>query len=212
MKKQDRLSHFVRQGLEHGKSRAEIAQALEESGWAPNEIASALDAWADSNFDIPVPRPTPYVSAREFFFYGLMFAALAVTAWHLVSLSFNLIDTWLPEIGEGDWRSSYRLREMRFSIASLVVFGPLLIVLASRSARVSRDDPGLRRSAVRKWLGYLTLFVAALALLGDVIWVIYSLLNGDLTGRVALKALVIAVVAGAIFLFFRQETLRDDQP
>jgi hypothetical protein len=75
--------------------------------------------------------------------------------------------------------------------------------------RAARANPGARRSPVRKWLGYLTLFLAAIALLGDLIWVIYVYLQGDLGLRVLLKALVVLVVASAIFFYFRRETNGD---
>jgi hypothetical protein len=72
--------------------------------------------------------------------------------------------------------------------------------------RATRRDPGAGRSPVRTWLGYLTLFLAAIALLGDLIWVVYVYLQGDLGARVLLKALVVLVVAATIFLYFRRET------
>jgi len=208
MRSADQLANFTRDALTAGKSRAEIADALTSAGWAKNEVTEALNAWADSDFTPPVPRPRPYVSAREAFFYGLMFAALGWTAWHLVALAFNLIDMWLPDAGDrvrvGDRRN------MRFSIASLIVFAPLFFYLANRAASDTRKDPSKRRSGMRKGLGYLTLFLAALTLAGDLVFVLYSLLNGDLTAQIIAKAAVLAVIAGAIFAYFRNETMVDD--
>ena len=59
-------------------------------------------------------------------------------------------------------------------------------------------------------MGHITLFLAAIALLGDLITVIHAMLSGDLTLRFVLKAGVVGLVAGAIFLVFRQETRGDD--
>ena len=50
------LSRFVRDALTLGKTRAEIAQALTNSGWTPSEVADALDAWAETTFVPPVPQ------------------------------------------------------------------------------------------------------------------------------------------------------------
>lgn len=204
MRPSDQLAEFTRDALAAGKSRDEIRAALTQSGWAPNEVTEALDAWAEIDFPTPVPRPRPYVSAREAFFYGIMFVALAMTAWHLVALLHNLIDHWVVDpLDENSGR--YALSSTRWSIAALIVFTPTFLVLNRRTVRATKADPGKRRSGVRKWFGYITLFLASISLLGDLMAVIYALLSGDLTLRFILKALVVAGVAGAIFAYFRQE-------
>ncbi|SEW31850.1 hypothetical protein SAMN05444851_3019 [Aliiroseovarius sediminilitoris] len=204
MRPSDQLAEFTRDALAAGKSRDDIRTALTRSGWAPNEVSEALDAWADIDFPTPVPRPRPYVSAREAFFYGLMFAALAMTAWHLVALLHNLIDHWMADpLAENAGR--YTLNSTRWSIAALIVFTPTFLVLNRQTVQATKADPGKRRSGVRKWFGYVTLFLASVSLLGDLMAVIYALLSGDLTARFTLKALVVAGVAGTIFTYFRQE-------
>ncbi|MCL7463785.1 DUF5671 domain-containing protein [Phaeovulum sp. NW3] len=208
MRNADHLAAFVRDALIAGRPRPEIEAALRTAGWTPAEISEAMQAWAEGTFLPPVPRPRPYVSAREAFVYGLMFVALAMTAWHLTALSFMLIDRWLPEPGQPDW-AAYQLGGMRWSIATLAVFAPLFLWLNARILRDTRTDPGKRRSTVRKWVGQITLFLAAIALLGDLITVIHAMLSGDLTLRFVLKAGVVGLVAGAIFLVFRQETRGD---
>ena len=140
--------------------------------------------------------------------YGLIFVALAMTAWHLTTLSYTLIDRWFPDIA--DQRPEiYLLRRMRWSIAALIVFAPLFVVLSDRMNRALAADPGKRRSGVRRWLGHVALFVTALVLLGDALYVIYTFLNGDLTLRFVAKAIITAAVAGAVFVYFREETRRD---
>ena len=204
MRPSDQLAEFTRDALAAGKSRDDIRAALIQSGWAPNEVAEALDAWAEIEFPTPVPRPRPYVSAREAFFYGIMFVALAMTAWHLVELLHNLIDHWITDpLDENTGR--YTLSSTRWSIAALIVFAPTFLILNRRTVLATRADPGKRRSGVRKWFGYATLFLASITLLGDLMAVIYAFLSGDFTLRFILKALVVAGVAGSIFAYFRQE-------
>lgn len=213
MRPADNLAAFTRDALIAGRSREDISVALQQAGWAPNEITDALNAWSDTEFSPPVPRPRAYVSARDAFFYGLMFSTLAMTAWHLTSLSFDLIDRWIPDPADttpDSYRSRWALRRMRWSIASLIVFAPLFMMLNMRAMRATKADPGKRRSGVRKWFGYITLFIAAISLLGDLMYLIYALLNGDLTMRFAAKTAVVAVVAGVIFLYFRREIAEED--
>jgi len=205
MRPADQLAVFVGDALTSGKSRVEIADALAAAGWAPNEVSEAMHAWADTDFSPPVPRPRPYVSARDAFYYGLMFVALAMTAIHLTWLSFILIDRWLPEPGQEN-NYVFALSSMRWTISTLVVFAPLFLILNARIVRATRADPGKRRSGVRKWFGYITLFLAAMSLLGDLMTIIYAFLNGELAARLLAKSAVVALLAGSVFLYFRQET------
>ena len=207
MKASDQLASFVYDALNAGRSRGDITVALEQAGWSPAEIRDALNNWAEGEFTPPVPRPRPFVSAREAFLYGLMFVALAMTAWHLTSLLFHLIDQWIPDLN--DRIGYYDRSDMRFSMASLIVFFPLFAWLNMQANRRINANAGRRRSGVRKWFGYITLFLAAITLLGDLIWVIYALLNGDLTARFIAKAGTVAVVAGMIFFYFRSDMTED---
>ena len=42
-----------------------IEQVLLETGWPRDQVGGALGAFADVTFPMPVPRPRPYLSARE---------------------------------------------------------------------------------------------------------------------------------------------------
>ena len=209
MRAADQLTAFVQAALAAGRSRDDIAAALTAAGWTAPEIAAALDAWHAAPGLPPVPRPRPYVSAREAFFYALLFASLAMTAWHLVTLFHALIDLWLPDNGREDWRYYGASSSIRWAVAALVVFGPLFLWLHARATRAQAADPGRARSVVRRWVGYLALFLAACSLLGDLIAVVYAFLSGDLTLRFLLKALVVAAVAGVVLALFRGDTEGD---
>ena len=72
-------------------------------------------------------------------------------------------------------------------------------------AAATAGDPGRRRSLVRKWFAAITLLLASLALLGDLVAVVNALLEGELTGRFVAKALLIAVIGGLAFAYYRDE-------
>lgn len=203
MRPSDELAGFVREALVAGRDRSEIGAALTEAGWADNEVHDALGAWAEGGFTPPVPRPRPYLSAREAFTYGLVFAALAMTTFFLVVLGHEIIELLLPDGAEAKGAVDYG--DIRWAVSVLVVFAPTFLWLNARVHREARADPGKLRSGVRKWIGYVTLFLAVLALLGDLLAAIYAFLSGDLTLTFALKALVVAAVAGAVFAYYRAE-------
>jgi hypothetical protein len=68
-----------------------------------------------------------------------------------------------------------------------------------------------RLSAVRRWLTYLTLFVAVTVLVGDVITLVYKLLGGEFTVRFGLKVLVAAIIASAIFGYYLRDLSREER-
>lgn len=199
------LLRFVRDALSAGKPREEIAQALTSSGWSASEVRDALSAWADTPFAPPVPRPQPVVTARDFFFYTLTFGLLIYGATHLILLLHELIDYFM---GDGHY---YAMRDMRFSVASLIVSAPIYIWLAVRDRKHLAADPAHYRSAIRKWLIYLALLVASTVLVGDLIAVFYALLDGDMTLQFFLKAAVVAAVTGVLFLYYLRDLRKGDQ-
>ncbi|SIR05108.1 hypothetical protein SAMN05421641_12234 [Paracoccus thiocyanatus] len=202
MKPTDQLSEFVRQALAQGGRPNEVAAALAHAGWSAPEIDEALGGWEAAPGLPPVPRPRPYASAREALLYGLLFLSLGMIGWHVCELGITLIDRLLPDPAD---RAYYGVGWARWSIASLIAFVPLFLVLNRKVARMSRGDGGQRRSLVRKWFASLTLLVVSLVFLVDGITVIHALLNGDLTARFAAKAALVAAVAGLVFAYYRDE-------
>jgi hypothetical protein len=63
------LEQFVRDALAKGASRPELQSVLDAAGWPAEQSRNALSAYADVPFVVPVPRPKPYLSAREAFLY-----------------------------------------------------------------------------------------------------------------------------------------------
>lgn len=206
MKPADQLAEFVGQALSQGKARDEIAAVLDQAGWSQGETARAMAAWADSSFSPPVPRPRDTVSARDAFGYLVLFTALAFSVWHINSLGFALIDRLYLTDQTATYIRAYSLESLRWSIAVLVVSVPLFLWLNRRLGLAMQADPARQRSALRKWFGYMTLFLAALGLAGDAVATIYALLSGDLTLQFTLKAALVLLTAGLVFAYYRIET------
>lgn len=203
------LVEFTRQALAKGVERREIADTLERAGWAKAEVAAALAAFADIPFAVPVPRPRPYLSAGEVFLYLIMFAALYDTAFSLGSMAFQFIDRALPDPARADQWNNFA-SEVRWDVSSLLVAFPLFLVTFRSANKSIAANPARRGSRPRKWLTYLTLFVAALVLAGDLITLVYNVLGGELAIRFALKVAVIAAIAGSVFLYFLTDIRREE--
>ena len=74
------LDQFVREALAKGESKQDIESALALAGWQSEQARSALNAYSDVRFSVPVPKPRPYLSAREAFLYLTLFTTLYLAA------------------------------------------------------------------------------------------------------------------------------------
>jgi hypothetical protein len=203
------LRDFARQALAKGVERPRIAAVLRQAGWAEADVGAALDAFADSDFGLPVPRPKPYLSAREVFLYLVMFAALYSCAYHLGDLAFDLINRAFPD--PVDRISGSRFAEsVRWNVAALIVGFPVFLLTFRLITGAIARDPTKRGSRPRKWLTYLTLLVAAVALAGDLATLVYNVLGGEFTGRFALKVATVAVIAGGAFWYFLADMRKEE--
>ena len=57
------LERFVHEALAKGLSRQDIEDALGSAGWPAEQARSALNAYADLKFPVPVPKPRPILDA-----------------------------------------------------------------------------------------------------------------------------------------------------
>jgi Domain of unknown function (DUF5671) len=203
------LYDFVRDALGKGASRAQIGEALISAGWPKAEAAAAIDGFADISFPIPVPRPRPYLSAREVFIYGIQFLALYISAYALGRLFFNFIDRAFPDqLAANTYRSVNA--DIRWSVSFLIVAFPLFLWMHNYTNRLITQDPTKRASKPRKWVTYLTLLFATMCLICDVGTLVYYTLGGELTIRFLLKVITIGILAGGIFAYFITDQRKDE--
>jgi hypothetical protein len=206
----EELAGFVREALARGVPRDMIAQALGEAGWRPEQVRRALANWAEVTFPVPVPRPRPYLSARDAFLYLVLFTALYITAFNLGSLAFRFIERAFPDPAMRAGDTGFR-HAVRWAVANLIVAFPLFVALSVSMQRAIDRDPTKRASRIRKWLTYLTLFIGAGVLIGDVIALVNGLLSGELTTRFVLKVLVVAAIAGTAFGYYLWDLRQDER-
>lgn len=204
-----RLDDFVRNALRSGASREETARVLAEAGWSNEQVADALGAYAAIPFAIPVPRPKSHVSARDAFMYLIMFGMLYFAAFNLGNLVFQFINLALPDPVADRYPGVDR--QIRWSTSALLVAFPIFFFVASRIGKQIRRDPVQRTSVIRKWLTYLTLAVAACVVTGDLVYLINSLLSGEMTLRFILKSLTVGAIAGTAFWYYLSSMRADDR-
>lgn len=206
------LESFVKEALQAGSSKSDISAALGEAGWPTAQITNALDAFSDSPFLVPVPKPRPSLSARDAFLYLVMFSTLYFGAWNLGNLLFTLIDRAFPDATNGPYGNGYYLFDVqRWSTAAIIIAFPVFFFMAHYVGRQIKLNPFKRLSPARRWLTYLTLFVSSSTLLGDTTTLIYKLLGGELSVRFVLKVSVVAAIAGSAFAYYLTDLRKEEK-
>lgn len=205
---QDRLSRFIDDALEKGMDHPTLFFLLKSGGWRDKEIAEALAARA---LGMSVPQRAGIGSPRDAFFHLLAFTAMYAWVISLLYLLFTYIDFAFPDPArrvqayEIDWA----LSGIRASLAALIVSFPIFLMAWGYLLREIRASPEKAQSGVRRWLAFLSLFVAAVTIIANVITVVYYLVEGDLTVRFVLKVLIMLVVTGGVFSYLSL-TLRSE--
>jgi len=195
------LSTFIAHARKKGMDHATIRMLLLSAGWREKDIAEAM---TEESLDMPVPLPPDTGGARDAFFHLLMFVALYTSVISMIVLFFNYINILFPDPATETYAGYYdgQLTSIRWSIAAVIVSFPLFFWLARILLKEMQRHIEKAASGVRRWLTYLTLFVTAAALMGDVITLVYYLLNGELSTRFFLKVLIILILAGCGFVYY----------
>lgn len=90
-----------------------------------------------------------------------------------------------------------------FEMASVIVLFPIYLLLMWLIRREYLRDPSRKEIWVRRFALILTLFLAGIAMAGDLITLLATFLNGEeLTIAFLLKVLVIFLVAAGVFMHF----------
>jgi hypothetical protein len=129
-------------------------------------------------------------------------AALYASLGALITLLFSVVTLALPDAADSYWEIESASESIRFSFAMLVIFFPAYLMLTRTVNTIRRHDEGGAYLSLTRWLIYLSLFVGGAILLGDAVAVVYSWLNGELTLRFFLKALILAVVIASAFTYY----------
>ncbi len=139
-------------------------------------------------------------SPKDFFLWLGTMVALYVSVGSFITLLFQYINVLFPDAltrGYDPYSGS-----IRFAIASLIIIFPVYLLITRMINQDLRRHPQKREYGFRKWLIYITLFVAGVSIVGDLVTLVNYFLGGDVTARFGLKVLTVLVVAGSVFAYY----------
>lgn len=147
-------------------------------------------------------------TAKDFFLYLGILIGLYVSSISFLMLIFQITDKVFPLAGEyaGGIDSG-----IRTALAAIIIFFPTFIYISKLANEDLKNDPTKKDMWVRRWMVFLTLFIAGLAIAIDLTTLIYRFLGAeDLTLRFFLKVFFVLAVAITVFRFtltdFRRQT------
>ena len=146
----------------------------------------------------------PKTTAKDFFLYLSGFVALYASAISLISLLFAMVNKLFPDNLDGMYYYGYDgySSGIRLAIATLIIIFPVYLFIAAYLNRYLLAYPDKKEIGVRKWLTYLTLFVTSATVITDLIILLNTFLEGEITTRFILKVLVVLVVAGSVLWYY----------
>lgn len=107
------------------------------------------------------------------------------------------------------WYAEEARSLIRGAMASLFVSWPVVIFMSILVGRDLKNDREKKNIWIRKWLLHLLVFAASIMIIIDLITLINTFLNGEITTRFILKVIAILVVGAAVFCYELWEIKRD---
>ncbi len=148
-------------------------------------------------------RGRPKTSPKDFFLYLGVVVSLYISTISIITLLFKIIDeSFADPLKYSDPYST----GISLAIASLFVIFPLFIFISWVLHKDEAKYPEKRELGIRKWLIYLTLFIAGTVIVIDLITLIHTFLTGkEITTSFIAKVFVILGVIGTIFTYYVQK-------
>ncbi|MBI2674082.1 MAG: hypothetical protein HYX23_02260 [Candidatus Zambryskibacteria bacterium] len=143
------------------------------------------------------------ITAKDFFLHIAIIALLYAGTVALLNILFRVINAAFPQVNQYTYYSSTFIS---LPVAALIVVFPLFLFLTNIVRKGYAEDPSRKDYPVRKWLIYITLFLAGGVLAGDLVTLLYYFLDGqEMTTAFLLKILSVLIVAGCIFGYFMDD-------
>lgn len=138
------------------------------------------------------------ITPKDFFLHLGATVALYAAVGAFINLSFSVINYYFPDALAGYFYGN----AVAWPISMLIVLVPILYVL---EWLINRDISKMPEKAdlwIRKWRIYLTLFLAVVLIGGDLIALINTYLNGEITSRLVYKVIIVLLVAGSVGKYY----------
>jgi hypothetical protein len=212
MSQSDTLKQFLDVAKSKGATNETLAGLLRGRGWPEEDLYRALADYFETSNGIQIPTYKRSGSAKDAFLYLLSFATLATWTCGLGSVLFSLVDLWIKDPLSPSYYYSGTYYQMAGSLACVIVAFPIYLLVMRYIVAELESHPEKLESAVRKWLTYIALLIAAGVVVGDSITFLTYLLRGELTSRFVAKVATVLVMSGGVFWYYLGSLQKRSRP
>lgn len=146
-------------------------------------------------------------TAKDVFSHLLAVVTLFMGVISFIALYFQYVNIKFPDALSFYYPSALEI--IRQSMAVLIVAWPVFILISWLIYKDLKHKLAKTEVGIRRWLVYLTLFIASITIIVDLITLINYFLNGEITTRFILKVLVVLITAAAVFGYYLWDLRRD---
>lgn len=206
------LVEYVVARLAAGRSRADICEELVVLGWSEGNAESAYrEALIALGAPVPVGakpiQASSKVSTGEVVANIFSFILLHIVVWATTFLFFGLSDLALVYAGHAnDARLMVdKIASVNRCIAALAIAFPLYVLVMRHWLRGFHGAEPRTESRLTTWLTYIVLLIASIMMVGTLINLLYSLLQGSLSVLEAIRVAIVFGLSALVFGFYTYE-------
>lgn len=119
----------------------------------------------------------------------------------LLKLLFSVINSAYPQINAGYYYGGSQ--SISWPVSILIIFFPIFVFLMRVLEKGYVTEPEKKNIGIRKWLTYITLFIAGLTLAGDFVTILYFFIDGqELTTGFIMKVVAVFVITFGVFYYY----------
>ncbi len=164
----------------------------------------------DNYNNVPIPQPFPVtierpkLSNQEFFLWFGIIITLYSTVSAFLNMIFRVLNKALPDALDGiSYYSSYNsssngLTSLSTPLSIIIISFPIFILLTYYTNKQLKKNPERASLRFRKFVIYLTIFLACIMVVTDLIVLLQYFLRGEITTRFIVKVLCILLVSGVV--------------
>jgi hypothetical protein len=146
-----------------------------------------------------------------FFFLCLgLLITLITSVVSLLNLIFSVLEKQFPDVLNATYQygySSYSYDSIRTSLATLIIFFPIFLVVAFFWRKYQMGGMGHIDEIIKKWVIYIILFLSSIVVAVDLVILVRYFVAGEITNRFIYKvisALLVAFVVGIYYILLLQ--------
>lgn len=143
------------------------------------------------------------ITPKDFFLHLLATGVLYTAVGALITLVFRTIDYSLPDVLAGYFYAP----AISWPISILIILVPTYYVVEWFLNRDIHNDPLKKDIWIRRWRIDLTIFLTAVMILGTLITLISTYLNGEISARFVCKVLAILIISAVVFSYYLLERI-----